>query len=137
VNNLPDRGLKSVIASISVQAGVVGKPLRVSSTTDLVVGLVEIPRADDKITLLVALKTGSRHDIEDSVRPVSVGGIVAASQDLEVIDILRVNLRRQIAGNVGVGDGNSIDQPLDLVASSHVQHIVCHVCGRHVIRDHG
>src|SRR5580693_6511876 len=79
VKHLPDRSLQSVVAPVSVQAGVVSKSLRVSAATDLVVRLIKIPNAGREVAFPIAFKTGSRHDVEDAVRPVSVVGVVASS----------------------------------------------------------
>jgi len=136
VKNGRNRGLKSVIASIPVQAGIVSKSLGVPSATDLVVSLIEISGADHEIAFPVAFKTGAGRDVEDSVGAVAIVGVVAASLNFEVVDILGIDLRAHIVGNVGVGDGDTVDQPLDLVASSHVQHIVRYIGGGHVVCDH-
>ena len=127
VKHLPDRGLQPVVAAISVHAGVISKALGVSSATDLVVGLIEISEAGDQIAFLVAFKAGSRHDVEDSVGAVAVIGVVAAALNFQIIDIFGIDLRAQIAGDVGVGDGHAVNQPVDLVASAHVQHVVGHI----------
>ena len=107
-----------------------------SSTTDLVVRLIEISSADNEITLSIAFKTISGHDVEDSVRTVSIVGIVAASQNFEIIDVFGINLRPQIGGDVRVGNRDTVNQPFNLMASAHVQHVVGHVRSRHVISDH-
>src|SRR5579863_5401181 len=77
VEDLWNWGLKSVITPVSVQADVVGKSLRVAAATDLVVGLIKISEAGNEIAFLVAFKTGSRHDVENSIGAVSICCVVA------------------------------------------------------------
>ena len=107
-----------------------------SPATDLVIGLIEISCTDHKIAFLIAFKTGARRDVEDSIGAVAIVGVVAASLNFEVINILGVNLRSQIGGDVGVGDGDAVDQPLDLVASPNMQHVVTHIGSGHIVCDH-
>jgi len=37
----------------------------------------------------------------------------------------------------GVGNLDAVDEPCDLMASAHVQHVVRHVCAGSVVGDHG
>jgi hypothetical protein len=136
VKDLSDRSLQSIIASVSVCAQIVRKPLRVSSAADLVIGLIEISEAGGKIAFPVAFETGPRHDIEDAVRAVSISGLVAASFHLQIIDVLGVNHRAQIGGDIRVGYGDAVNKPVNLVASPHMQHVMGYVGSRHVISDH-
>ena len=107
-----------------------------SSTTDLVIRLVKTSNRGDEIAFVIALKASAWHDVEDSVGAVSVVCVVAAALNFEVIDVLGIDLRPQIVRDIRVGDRDAVDQPVDLVAPSHVQHIVRHIGCRHVIRDH-
>ena len=38
----------------------------------------------------------------------------------DVVDVLGVNLRPNIAGDIGVRDGNTIDRPGHLVSAAHI-----------------
>ena len=40
-------------------------------------------------------------------------------------------------GDVGVGDLDAVDEPADLVAAAHVEHVVGHVGAGDVVGDHG
>src|SRR5208337_1645580 len=106
------------------------------SAAELVVRLIEIPKAEDEITFLVTFKASARRDIEHSVRAVPIGGIVAPLENFQIIDVLGINLRSQIAGDVGVGDGDAVNQPLDLVTSIHMKEVGCPIGTRYLIRDH-
>ncbi len=112
VNHLPDRRLQAVVAAISVQARVIGEALGVPAEIELIVGLIPIAERDDQFRLVVALEAGAGHDIEDPVRAVSVLRIVAAALNFEIIDVLGVNLRAQIGGDIGVGYGHAVNQPV-------------------------
>jgi len=43
----------------------------------------------------------------------------------------------RVGGDVGVGNLDAIDEPCDLVASTHVQHVVSHVGTGNVVGDDG
>jgi type I restriction enzyme, R subunit len=66
----------------------------------------------------------------------TTGVDVAAPLDLDIVDVLRIDLRAKIAGNVGVWNLNAVDEPAHLMATSHVQHVVRHVGSGHVVGDH-
>ena len=55
--------------------------------------------------LVVALEAGARNDVEHAVRAVAIRGRVAAALGLQVVDVFRIDLRADVAGDVGVGDG--------------------------------
>ena len=124
------------LTPISVQAGVVSEALGVTSAADLVVGLIEVSSRDHEIAFPIAFKPGSGHDIEDSIGAVSVVGIIAASLYFEIINVLGIDLRPEIVGDVCIGDGDAVDQPVDLMAAAHVQHVVGDVSCGHIIGDH-
>ena len=86
---------------------------------------------------MVALETAARNDVEDAVGAVADVGRVAAALDLDVVDVLGVDLRGEIAGDVGVGNLDAVDLPVELVAAAHVQHVVRHVGAGRVVGDHG
>src|ERR1035438_5655413 len=94
MNNLGDRRLQAEIAAIGIDAGVISEALGVADEAEGVVGLIEIAGAQDQFALIVALKTGAGHDVEDAIGTVSKLGAVAAAIDLDVIHILRSEERR-------------------------------------------
>lgn len=107
-----------------------------SSATDLVVGLIEIANRDHQVAFAITLKASSRHDVEDSICAVAIVCVVTAALHLQIVNVLGVDLRSQIVGDVGVRDGDTINQPLDLVTASHMKHVMGHVRGGHVVGDH-
>src|ERR1700735_304212 len=107
-----------------------------AAEVDLIVCLIPIAEADDEFRLIVALETASGHDVEDSIGAVSIVGIVAASLDLKIINVLGVDYRAQIGGDVCVGHRYTVNEPVNLMATAHMQHVVSYVCGGHVVGDH-
>ena len=104
---------------------------------ELVVGLEEVAGGEDEFGLAVALEAGAGDDVEDAVGAVADVGGVAAALDFEVVDVLGVDLRGEVGGDVGVGNLDAVDEPCDLVASTHVQHVVSHVGAGNVVGDDG
>ena len=131
-----DRRLQSVIAAVSIEAGVPGKFLRMVPQAKLVIGLVKVARRKYQLTLAIALKAGTRHYVKDAIGTVAHAGPIAPPIHLEVVDILGVNLRSDVAGDVGIGNVHPIDHPAQLMSAAHVQHIVRHVGARHIVGDH-
>ena len=58
---------------------------------------------------------------------------IAAALRFQIIDVLRIDLRSDVAGDVGVGDRNPVDRPGDLVPSAHVKLIVSDPCARNIV----
>src|SRR5208282_3734403 len=121
---------------VSIQACIVSESLGMPAKIDLIVCLVPIPQTHYDLCLIVPLKPGSRHDVENSIGTVSVIGFVTSSLNLQIVNILRVDLRAQIRGDIRIGYGHAVNQPVHLVASSHVQHVVGHIRSRHIVGDH-
>src|SRR3984893_11640744 len=86
---------------------------------------------------MVALEAGAGNDVEDAVGAVAYVGGVAAALDFDVVDVLGVDLSGEVRGDVGVGDLDAVDEPADLVAATHVEHVVGHVGARDIVGDHG
>ena len=128
---------EAVVAAVAVEAGVPGEFLGVVAEVELVVGLEEVAGGEDELGLAVALEAGAGDDVEDAVGAVADVGGVAAALDFEVVDVLGVDLRAEVGGDVGVGDLDAVDEPGDLVAAAHVQHVVGHVGAGDVVGDHG
>ena len=107
-----------------------------TSAADLVVGLIKVSGCDHQIALPIALKAGARGNVKHAIGAVAITGVVAALQDFEVVDVFGVNLRPQIGGDIRVGNGDTVNQPQDLVAAIHVKHVVRDIGRGHVIGDH-
>ena len=93
VNHLASRGLQSQVAAVAVDAGVVRKFFRVSAEIQLIIGLKPVSKSGHQFGLVVALKARPRHHVEFAIRPVAQARIVAAALHLQIIDVLRVDLR--------------------------------------------
>ena len=136
VVNLCDRRFQAKIASVSIHTRVVGESLGVTPKVDLFVCLIKVPEGRHKFAIVVFLKSRSRQDIEFPIGAVAKCGIVAAAQNLHVVDILGIDLRSEVGGNICIRNGDAVDEPGGLVAPPHVQHVVCEVCARGEIGDH-
>ena len=136
MNHLRDRRLNAEIATIRIHAGVISEALGVAAKIDLIVGLIEVARTQDQLGFIVSFKTGARSNIEYTVGTIPVGGAVASALDFEVVDILGIELRAEVRGDIGVGNRNAIDQPTGLMASTDVQLIVGEIGAGNVVRDH-
>ena len=108
-----------------------------AADTEGVVGLVEVSSAENEFGLPVALESSAGHNVEHSISTVAKLGAVAATIHLQVGDILGIELRAEVRGDVGVRDGNAIDEPTGLVPSADVKLIMSEVCARDVIGNHG
>src|SRR4030095_1292553 len=83
----------------------------------------------------VTFESGARNHIEDAVSPVPVICRIAAALNFDDVHVLGIELWANVGGDVGVGDGNTVNEPGDLVAAAHVKLIVDHVCTGGVIGD--
>ncbi len=136
MNDFGNRGFQAEIGAIGVDAGIVRKTLRMAAEADLIVRLIEIPGADDEFGLIIALESGSRRDIKNAVGAITIIGGVTAALGFDVIDVLGIDLRTDIASDVRVGDGNAVDEPAHLMAAANVELIVRHVRAGNEIGDH-
>ena len=136
MDGLRYRRLQAVVASVSVETCKPGKLLRVIAEADLVVGLEEVACCHDQFAVAVPLEPCTWHHVEHAVCPVAEICTVAASLNLQRVDVFGVDLRPNIAGNICVRDEHAIDKPAQLMTAPHVQHVVGHIRARNVIRDH-
>ena len=128
---------KAVVAAVAAEAGVLGELFGVVAEVELVVGLEEVAGGEDEFGLAVALEAGAGDDVEDAIGAVADVGGVAAALDFEVVDVLGIDLGAEVGGDVGVGDLDAVDEPADLMAAAHVEHVVGHVGSGDVVGDHG
>src|ERR1022692_3366690 len=108
VNHLQNRRLDAEIAAVGVDAGIVGEAFGVTAEAEGVVGLVEIPGAEHELGLAVALEAGARDHVKDSISAVTELRAVAPAIDFEIVDVLGIELRPQVGGDVGVGYGYAV-----------------------------
>ena len=137
VHDLRHGSFQAEIGAVPVQAAVIGKPLRVPAAIDLVVRLIVASQADDEFAFLVAFKSGARNGVENPIGPVAIFRVVTAPLHLDVIEILGIDLRAHVVGDIGVGHRDAVDEPAELVSAADVKHVVDHVGARNVVRDHG
>jgi hypothetical protein len=137
VNDLRNGRLQAEIAAIGVDAGVVGEAFGVAAEAEGVVGLIEISRAEDKFRFVVALEARAGYYVEDAVGTIAELRAVASAIDFQIVDILGIDLRAQVRGDVGVGHGHAIDQPTGLVPAANVKLVVRYVRSGNVVGDQG
>ncbi len=124
VLDIANRRLQTEVAPVHVGAGVVREAPGVVAHAELIVGLVVAAGARDQLRLAVALEPRARNHVEDAVGAIAVFGAVAAALHLHVVDVFRVELGADVAGDVGVGHRHAVDEPGDLVSAPQVQLIV-------------
>ena len=137
VDHLRNGRLQSQIAAVAVHAGVVGKALGMAAEAELVVGLVEVAEAGDQFGLVVALESGARGDVEDAVGAVAKLRAVTAAVGFQILEILGIELRPEVGGDIGVGNGNAIHQPAHLMPAANVELVMRDVSSGNVVGDHG
>src|SRR5262249_22809512 len=74
--------------------------------------------------------------VEHTVGTIAVLGVIAAALNLEIVDVLRVELRTNIGSDIRVRHGNTIEQPGNLVSAADMQLIMHHVSAGCVVGDH-
>ena len=124
------------VRAISREASVPGKTVAVISKTDLGIGGVVAAVTEHQLALSIALKSGARDHVENSVGTVAVFGVVAATLDFQIVNVFRVELGANVGSDAGVGHGHAVQQPGNLVAAADVQLIVNYVGAGRVVRDH-
>ncbi len=136
VIHLRDRRREPIIATVAIQAAVVRKLLRMVAEVQLIVGLVEVARIDHQLCLAVAFKPTARYHVENTIRAVAHIRRVAAALHLDIVNILRIDLRRKIAPDVRIRNLHTVDLPIKLVPAAHVQHVVRDIRSRREVRNH-
>src|SRR6267143_3491195 len=123
--------------AIAVGAGVIGKTIGVSAKIELIIRLVEITEARDQLCFIIAFEAGAWRNVEYTVSTVAEIRGVTASLHFDRINVLGINLRTEIAGDVGVRNGHAVHEPAYLVTAADVELVVREVRSRNVVRDHG
>ncbi len=129
--------MQAEIGAIAAEASVIGEAVGVASKIELVIGLIKIASREDKLGLIIAFESSARSNIENAVGAVAVISGVAAALCLESINVPGVDLRAEIAGDVGVRDRNAVNQPAYLVSAADVQLVVRVISAGNVVSDHG
>src|SRR5215470_2476955 len=102
---------------------------------DLAIGGVVAAVGGEQFDFTVALKTGTRNHIERAIDAVAVISGISAAPDLHNVHILGIKLRADIRGNIGVGNGNPVHQPRNLMAATYMELVVNHVGTGSVVGD--
>ena len=97
---------------------------------------VEIAAGEQELAFTVALEAVAGKDVEDAVGAVAHVGGVAAALGFKGVDVFGIDLRADVGGDLGVGDGDAVDEPTGLMAAAHVEHVVGHVGAGNVVGDH-
>ncbi len=127
------RWLQAVIRAIAADAGVVGKLLGVIAEAQQIVRLVVVAVAGDELGLSIALETVAHGQIENAVGAVAPFGAIAAGLRFEVVNVLGIELRPDVGGDVSVGHRHAVDRPGNLMASAHVKLVVHDIGARHEV----
>jgi len=74
--------------------------------------------------------------LKNAVGAVAVISGVAAALRFQSINILGIDLRAEVAGDVGVGNRNAVNQPAHLVSAANVELVVREISTGDVVGDH-
>ena len=88
---------------------------------ELIVGLIPIAKARHQLRFVVAFEAGSGNHVENSVGAVAVIRIIAAALHFEIVDVLGIDLRPEIARDIRIRDRHAVDQPTHLMAAANVE----------------
>src|SRR6267378_3753327 len=133
-----DRGggsLQAEIGAVSVHAGVIGEAIAVAAEVELIIGLIEVAGGEDEFGIVVAFEAGAWGDVEYTVGAVAIVGGVTPALRFHGVDVFWVELGAEVAGDVGVGDGDAVNQPGRLMAAANVQLVVDDVGTGDVVGD--
>ena len=136
VNGLLDGWGQPVVASISVQTGIVGSALRMIPEGDLLVSFEGASDRCHNLAFAVSFEATLRVHIEDAISTVAEVRVVASSIYLKVLNVTGIDLRTKVGSDVGIRDLDAVQKPADLMTAAHVQHVMCDVGAGDVIGDH-
>src|SRR5215468_946560 len=115
-----------MIGTVPAQTDVISRMVVVVAEAKLVVSEVVVAVACQQLSPAVALESRARDHIEDAVSPVAGLSRKAAALHFDIIDVLGIELRAHVAGDIGIRHRDSIDGPSYLVSSADVKLIVHH-----------
>src|ERR1700730_17571610 len=136
MNDLAHGCLEAEIASISIQACVIGKTLSVATEVNLVVCLIEVAEARDEFASIFPLESGAWDNVKYPIGAVAVLSFVAAALHFEVVDVLGVKLRADVAGDIGVGYRHAIYKPTHLMSTTNMELVMSDIRPRNKVGDH-
>ena len=136
VETLRDRRGEAVVGARAGKAGVPGSAGGVVSERELGFAGVEIARVEKEFGFAVALESIAREDVEDAVRAIANVGAIAAALGFQLVDVFGVNLRADVGGDLGIGDGDAINEPAGLMSAADVEHVVGHIGTGDIVGNH-
>src|ERR1700737_4396891 len=86
--------------------------------------------------LVVALESAARYDVKNPVGALAVLRGEAAALDFEVVDVPRIELRADIAGDIRIRNRHAVDEPIDLMSTANVKLIMNDHRTRNEVCDH-
>ncbi len=131
-----DRRGQAVVGAGAGEACVPGGLAGVVAERELGFAGAEVAAGEQQLAFAVALEAVAGQHVEDAVGAVAHIGGVAAALGFECVDVLGIDLRADVGGDLGVGNRDAVDQPTGLVAAAHVQHVVSHVGAGDVVGNH-
>ena len=102
----------------------------------VVIGLAEIATAGDEFALVIPTEAGLGYDVEHAIGAIPLIGLVATALRFQRIDILGIDLRAQVVGDIGVWNLDPIDFPAGLMAAADVQLVVDEIRAWNEVGDH-
>src|SRR5438445_566130 len=88
-------------------------------------GKIRLPAfIDDRFAFSIALEPRPGYHVEHSVCAVSVLRRITATLNFNEINVLGIELRAHVAGNVGIRNRHPIQQPSDLMPAANVKLIM-------------
>ena len=107
-----------------------------AAEADLIVGGIEAAVVEHQLAFTIALEAGARDHVEHSIGTVAELGRIAAALHFDGINVFGIELRANIAGDIGIGNGHAVDQPAHLVPTADMQLRVHDGGAGNVIGDH-
>ncbi len=99
------------IGPITIRADVISKPVAVVPEAQLIIGAVEAPCVDGQIGFAIAFEPAAGHHVQYPLRAVAGVGGQAPTLHLEGFDVTGMELRANVARNVGIGHRHAIHEP--------------------------
>src|SRR5438874_2674171 len=124
-------------SAVFVEAGVVCEAAGVPPEAELIVGLIEIANGKSEFGYVVTFEAGARRYVKDPVSAITIVGGITAALHFERVNVLGVNLRAQVTGDVVIGNRHAVDEPAHLMPATNVELIVSQVRARNKVGNHG
>src|SRR5947209_17323300 len=103
MNHIGGGRSQAQIRTVTICADVVSEAIAMIAKTQLIVGAIETPRIDSEVTFAIAFKSAAGYHIQYAIRTVAGVGGQSPSLYLKGIDIAWMELRANVARDVGIG----------------------------------